>query len=60
MRCVACDRVLTTFEMVQRCPESGQFADLCNVCFRITFDLADDEDTEALIYFEGINYEQDE
>lgn len=61
MRCAACDRILSPFEAVQRAPESGQIVDLCNVCFRIAFELSEDEEADdmTLIYFEESNYEQD-
>lgn len=59
MRCAACDNVLSPFEASQRAPESGELVDLCNVCFRISFEIAEDSEDMPLIYFEETNYEQD-
>lgn len=61
MRCAACDRVMSPFEASLRTPETGQFADLCNICYRISFDLAEDEEADdiAYIFFERNSYEQD-
>lgn len=32
MRCVACNKILTTQESVRRFKNSGEFVDLCNKC----------------------------
>ena len=62
MRCSACDRILTEFEMVMRGPESGVFVDLCGLCYNIAYDLEDredkQEDTLAIVRGE-ITHEQD-
>jgi hypothetical protein len=41
MRCAACNKKMSEFEMVMKAPESGEFADLCGVCYNIAFDLED-------------------
>lgn len=41
MRCAACNKIMSEFEMVMRTPETGEFADLCGVCYNIAFDLED-------------------
>jgi hypothetical protein len=41
MRCAACNKKMSEFEMVMKAPESGEFADLCGICYNIAFDLED-------------------
>jgi hypothetical protein len=41
MRCAACNKIMSEFEMVMKAPETGEFADLCGVCYNIAFDLED-------------------
>ena len=41
MRCAACNKKMSECEMVMKAPESGEFADLCGVCYNIAFDLED-------------------
>lgn len=46
-RCIACNRIMSEQELTLRMPESGQFADLCGTCYRISFDLADDKEDDV-------------
>ena len=41
MRCAACNKKMSEFEMVMKAPERGEFADLCGICYNIAFDLED-------------------
>ncbi len=41
MRCAACNKIMSEFELVMKAPETGEFADLCGVCYNIAFDLED-------------------
>lgn len=34
MRCKACDKVLTEYEMTRRSKSSNEFIDLCNHCYK--------------------------
>lgn len=59
MRCAACDKIMTEFEMALRAPESRQFADLCGICYNISYDL-DDKDEDIVGIIQGdITHEQD-
>lgn len=40
MRCVACDKILTEYELTKKFSGSGEFVDMCNECSRF---LADDD-----------------
>lgn len=33
MRCAACDKILSDFELTRKSKESGRYVDLCNKCF---------------------------
>lgn len=64
MRCKACDKIMTDYELTKKFSGSGEFVDLCNECSRF---LADDDLTEMgnlnyanLIDLEGIKYVEDE
>ena len=41
MRCAACNKIMSEFALVMKAPETGEFADLCGVCYNIAFDLED-------------------
>ena len=45
MRCAACNKKMSDLELVMRTPDTGQFADLCGVCYNIAFDLEDKEES---------------
>lgn len=34
MRCVACDKILTDYELTKKFSGSGEFVDMCNECSR--------------------------
>ncbi len=34
MRCVACDKIMTDYELTKRFSGSGEFVDMCNDCSR--------------------------
>lgn len=34
MRCVACDKILTEYELTKKYDRSGEFVDMCNDCSR--------------------------
>ena len=34
MRCVACDKILTEYELTKKYDRSGEFVDMCNECSR--------------------------
>lgn len=34
MRCRACDAVLTDYELTRKSAQTGEFLDLCNLCFK--------------------------
>lgn len=40
MRCIACDKILTDYELTKKFSGSGEFVDMCNECSRF---LADDD-----------------
>jgi hypothetical protein len=40
MRCVACDKILTDYELTKKFSGSGEFVDMCNECSRF---LAEDD-----------------
>ena len=44
MRCCACNKVLSDYELVLKLPSSGEFADLCGKCYSATFSEGDDYD----------------
>jgi hypothetical protein len=58
MRCAACNKIMSEFELVMKAPETGEFADLCGVCYNIAFDLEDKDETVAEIIGDITN-EQD-
>lgn len=37
MRCVACNKRLNDTELTLKSPETGQHADLCSDCYRVSF-----------------------
>jgi len=39
MRCVACDKIMSNYELTKKFSGSGEFVDMCNECSRF---LADD------------------
>jgi hypothetical protein len=49
---------MSEFELVMKAPETGEFADLCGVCYNIAFDLEDKDETVAEIIGDITN-EQD-
>ena len=40
MRCKACDKIMTNYELTKKFSGSGEFVDMCNECSRF---LADDD-----------------
>jgi hypothetical protein len=40
VRCVACDKILTDYELTKKFSGSGEFVDMCNECSRF---LAEDD-----------------
>ena len=58
MRCAACNKIMSEFELVMKAPETGEFADLCGVCYNIAFDLEDKDEIVAEIIGDITN-EQD-
>ena len=63
MRCAACDKIMTDYELTKKFGGSGEFVDLCNECSRF---LADDDLTELgnldyanIIDLEGVKYVED-
>ena len=40
MRCVACDKIMTDYELTKKFSNSGEFVDMCNECSRY---LAEDD-----------------
>ncbi len=42
MRCKACDKIMSNYELTKKFDGSGEFVDLCNECSRF---LADDDIT---------------
>lgn len=64
MRCVACDKVLSNYELTKKFSGSGEFVDMCNECSRF---LVDDDltavgnlDYADLYDLEEIKYVADE
>ena len=64
MRCIACDKILTDYELTKKFSGSGEFVDMCNECSRF---LADDDlttvgniDYADLYDLEEIKYVEDE
>lgn len=47
MRCIACDKNLTDFESTRKNHKTGEFLDLCNICFNHV-NLSDIEEREDL------------
>ncbi len=35
MRCVACDKIMTDYELTKKFSSSGEFVDMCNDCRRL-------------------------
>jgi hypothetical protein len=63
MRCKACDKIMTDYELTKKFGGSGEFVDLCNECSRF---LADDDltaignlDYADLYDLEEIKYVED-
>ena len=63
MRCIACDKIMTDYELTKKFGGSGEFVDLCNECSRF---LADDDltaignlDYADLYDLEEIKYVED-
>lgn len=59
MRCAACNKIMSEYEACMRAPESGEFADLCGVCYNIAFDLEEKEESIEEILGGEIKHEQD-
>ena len=64
MRCKACDKIMSNYELTKKFDGSGEFVDLCNECSRF---LADDDITTVgnvdyadLYELEGIRDVEDE
>lgn len=64
MRCKACDKILSDYELTKKFSGSGEFVDLCNECSRF---LADDDltafgnlDYADLYDLEELRYVEDE
>lgn len=64
MRCKACDKIMTDYELTKKFSGSGEFVDLCNECSRF---LIDDDltaignlDYADLYDLEGVRYVEDE
>jgi hypothetical protein len=38
MRCKACDKIMTNYELTKKFSGSGEFVDLCNECSRFLID----------------------
>jgi hypothetical protein len=38
MRCVACDKIMTDYELTKKFSSSGKFVDMCNECSRFLID----------------------
>ena len=49
MRCKACDKIMTDYELTKKFSGSGEFVDLCNECSRF---LVDDD----LVAMGNLNY----
>ena len=63
MRCIACDKILTDYELTKKFDKSGEFADLCNNCSKY---LSEDHitvfgntDLASLVDLEEDNYVED-
>lgn len=48
MRCVACNKILTSRESTRRFKESGAFVDLCNGCLSTIDDSVQTVDSKNL------------
>ena len=46
MRCKACDKIMTNYELTKKFSGSGEFVDLCNECSRF---LVDDDLTASSV-----------
>ena len=64
MRCKACDKIMTNYELTKKFGGSGEFVDMCNECSRF---LADDNlvtlgnlDYADLYDLEEMKYVEDE
>lgn len=64
MRCKACDKIMTNYELTKKFSGSGEFVDMCNECSRF---LVDDDltamgniDYADLSDLEEIRYVEDE
>ena len=63
MRCKACDKIMTNYELTKKFDGSGEFVDLCNECSRFlvdddltamgNIDYANLSDLEELRYVEN-------
>lgn len=46
-RCIACDKILTDYELTRKSVETGEFIDLCSNCYKYVKDdlqVIDNED----------------
>ena len=58
MKCIACDKILTSRESTRRFKESGSFVDLCNGCLSTIDDSVETIDSKNLPD-EGEDYEEE-
>ena len=69
MRCKACDKIMTDYELTKKFSGSGEFVDLCNECSRFlvdddltaigNLDYADLYDLEEIKYVEDGSLDYD-
>ena len=48
MRCKACNRALSDFESTRKIPDTGEYLDLCNVCYHSIEDVVITSEREDL------------
>lgn len=48
MRCLACNKELSDFEATRKSTETGEYIDLCNVCFSTIKDVVLPNEREDL------------
>ena len=60
MRCVCCNERLSDFEATRKSSYSGEYLDMCNVCFNTIKDVVDVEERSDLRHESGEAGEDDE
>lgn len=60
-RCICCNKILTTFELTRKNPETNQYLDMCNECFRASEinDIINVEERYDLLHVDDIDDDEE-